>query len=116
MFKILKVPVRKDSQYYIAELEVSDDGSGTDDSGINEDRITNNIVLGKGVKLDGSVEKSNEAEADHSSGKGQDSQTASSFLEQLDARIKSSKQESEKLRSAVKYLLIVRAACKESSV
>ena len=104
MFKILKIPVRKDSQYYIAELEVSDDESGTDDSGINEDRITNSIVKGKGAKLDGSVEKSNEAEADQNSGKGHDSQTASSFLEQLDARIKKSKQESEKLRSAFKCL------------
>ena len=105
LFKILKVPVRKDSQYYTAELEVSDDESGTDDSGINEDKITNNTVVEKGAKLGGSVEKSNKTEADHSSGKGQSNQTPSSFLDQLDARIKSSKQESEKLRSALKIII-----------
>jgi len=99
LFKILKVPVKRDSQHYMAELEVSDE-SGTDDSGINEDRITNNVGVKKGrqncAMVDGSVEKLKETE-DNSEEK-HDKQAHLSFLKQLDARIKSSKQESEKLR------------------
>lgn len=99
LFKILKVPVKKDSPHYVAELEVSDDESGTDDSGINEDRITNNIGLVKGEQasglLNGSVEKSKEGRSEEGN---KNTETPQSFLEQLDARIKSSKKESEKLR------------------
>ena len=83
------------------DLELSEDESGTDDSGINEDKMTNNTGVkndkgGKsGSMCDGSVDKSTCKEVE---GETQQQQTALSFLEQLDARIKSSKKESEKLR------------------
>lgn len=100
LFKILKIPVRKDSKHYIEDSEFSEDESGTDDSGINEDRgtINSEARVDKGNKsghmCDGSLEESRETE-----GERQQQNTASSFLEQLDARIKSSKKESEKLRT-----------------
>ena len=100
LFKILKIPVKKDSPLYLEELEVSEDESGTEDSGpgINEDRTINNgmnSTKGKqsGAECDGSLDQSNEGTS-----KEQHMKTALSFLEQLDARIKSSKKESEKLR------------------
>ena len=84
----------------MAELEVSDDECSTDDSGINEHRTTINSSLGKGEQpsllLNGSVEKSKEMEGSSEERRGKE--TPLSFLQQLDARIKSSKQESEKLR------------------
>lgn len=102
LFKILKVPVKKDSQHHMSELEVSDDESGTDNSGIYVDRTSNNVVMGKQEKqssmLDGALEKSKDADLGSSEEK-QNNQTPLSFLEQLDARIKSSKQQSEKLRT-----------------
>ena len=98
--KILKVPVKKNSKHYLAELEVSYDEYSTDDSGINEDRTTNNISLEKGEQpsmlLNGSVEKYKEMVGRSKERQGKE--TPLSFLQQLDARIKSSKRESEKLR------------------
>ena len=100
LFKILKIPVKKDSTHYLEELEVSEDESGTEDSGagINEDRtISNGLNSSKGKQrgatCDGSSDQSKEGTAEE-----QHMETALSFLEQLDARIKSSKKESEKLR------------------
>ena len=101
LFKILKVPIKKDSPHYLEELEVSEDESGTEDSGpgINEDRTIknglNSSIKGKPIRVtnDGSSDKSKEGTSDK-----QRMETALSFLEQLDARIKSSKKESEKLR------------------
>lgn len=100
LFKILKVPVKKDSPHYLEELEVSEDESGTEDSGpgINEDRPINNGLNGSkgkqcGATSDGSSDQSKEGTSEE-----QRMETALSFLEQLDARIKSSKKESEKLR------------------
>lgn len=100
LFKILKVPVKKDSPHYLEELEVSEDESGTEDSGpgINEDRPINNGLNGSkgkqcGATSDGSSDQSKEGTSEE-----QHMETALSFLEQLDARIKSSKKESEKLR------------------
>lgn len=82
-------------------MEVSDEESGTDDSGITDDRITNNRINSNkekecGVVCDGSTDKSTNKGTSESEVKQQES--ALSFLEQLDARIKSSKMESEKLR------------------
>lgn len=99
LFKILKIPVKKDSQHYVEELEVSEDESGTDDSVIPEERITNygvNSYNGKqcGAVCDDSLEKSKEG----ASVREQQQQSALIFLQQLDARIKTSKKESEKLR------------------
>lgn len=100
LFKILKIPVKKDSRHYLEELEVSEDESGTDDSGINEDRITNNteVKSGKGEQYGAACDDSQGDSKEGSSDEGQHKQTALSFLEQLDARIKTSKKESEKLR------------------
>lgn len=100
LFKILKIPVKKDSRHYLEELEVSEDESGTDDSGINEDRITNNteVKSGKGEQYGAACDDSQGDSKEGSSEEGQHKQTALSFLEQLDARIKTSKKESEKLR------------------
>lgn len=84
----------------MAELEVSEDESGTDDSGITEDsRIINNGVdSGKDKQCvtvcDGSLDKSRDGALEEE----QNQENALSFLQQLDARIKSSKKESEKLR------------------
>lgn len=83
-------------------MEVSDDESGTDDSGITDDRITNNKINSNKEKecgvvyCDGSTDKSTNKGTSGSEEKQQES--ALNFLEQLDARIKSSKKESEKLR------------------
>lgn len=98
LFKILKIPVKKDSQHYLEELEVSDNESGADDSGINEDRTINNGMnssKGKhyGTACDDPLDQSKEGTSEE-----QHKETALNFLEQLDARIKSSKKESEKLR------------------
>lgn len=85
----------------MSELEVSDDESGTDNSGIYVDRTSNDLLMGKQGKqssmLDGALEESKDADLSSSEEK-QNNQTPLSFLEQLDARIKSSKQQSEKLR------------------
>lgn len=100
LFKILKIPVKKDSKHYVEDLEFSEDESGTDDSGINEDKITisfdarGDIAKKSDSLCDASLDGSEEIE-----GKRQQQNTASSFLEQLDARIKCSKKESEKLRT-----------------
>lgn len=92
--------MKKESQHYLARLEVSDEESNTDDSGINEDRTCSNSTTRKTVEqsfvLDGSEGKINLAGS--SSEWNRTPQTHLSFLEQLDARIKKSKQESEKLR------------------
>ena len=100
LFKILKIPVKKDSPHYLEELEVSGDESGGEDSGpsINEDRTINNGVnnsKGKqhGTTCDDSLDQSKEGTSEK-----QHNETALSFLEQLDERINSSKKESEKLR------------------
>ena len=100
LFRILKIPVKKDSTHYLEELEVSEDESGTEDSGagINEDRTINNGLNSskgkqRGATCDDSSDQSKEGTAEE-----QHMETALSFLEQLDARIKSSKKESEKLR------------------
>lgn len=102
LLKILKVPVRKNSPHYVEELEVSDDESSADNSSKNESKITNNSNLVKGgqpgVLLNGFGEKFKDLEG--SSGEIQRTkETPLSFLQQLDARIKSSKKESEKLRT-----------------
>lgn len=87
----------------MSELEVSDDESGTDNSGIYVNRTSNDVLMGEQEKqssmsmLDGALEKSKDADLGSSEEK-QNNQTPLSFLEQLDARIKSSKQQSEKLR------------------
>jgi len=98
LFKILKIPVKKDSPHYLEELEVSEDGTEDSGPGINDDRTINNGVnssKGKqcGAACDGSLDQSRERTSEE-----QHIKTALSFLEQLDARIKSSKKESEKLR------------------
>ena len=99
LLKILKVPVKKESQHYLTRLDVSDEESNTDYTGISEDRTYSNSTTKDTAEqsfLGGSEEKMNLA--GHSSECNQTSQTHLSFLEQLDARIKNSKQESEKLR------------------
>lgn len=100
LLKILKVPVKKESPHYLNRLDVSDEESNTDYSGISEDRTYSNSTTKETAEqsfvLDGSDEKINLAGS--SSEWNQIPQTHLNFLEQLDARIKNSKQESEKLR------------------
>ena len=100
LFKILKIPVKKDSPHYLEELEVSEDESGGEDSGPsnNEDRTINNDVNGskekqRGATCNDSLDRSKEGTSEK-----QHKETALSYLEQLDERINSSKKESEKLR------------------
>ena len=100
LFKILKIPVKKDSPHYLEELEVSEDESVSEDSGpgINEERTINNGMNNRkgkqcGAACDGSLDQSKEGTL-----KEQHMETALSFLQQLDARIKNSKRDSEKLR------------------
>jgi len=101
LLKILKVPVKKESQHYLTRLDVSDEESNTDYRGISEDRTHSNSttkeIAEQSFVLDGSEEKINLSGS--SSEWNQTPQTHLSFLEQLDARIKNSKQESEKLRT-----------------
>ena len=93
--------MRKNSSHYVAELEVSDEESRTDNSSTNESKITNNSNLVKGgqhgVLLNGFGEKSKDLEGS-SEEIQRTKETPLSFLQQLDARIQSSKKESEKLR------------------
>ena len=93
--------MRKNSPHYVDELEVSDDESSPDNSSKNERKITNNSNLVKGgqpgVLLNGFGEKFKDLEGS-SEEIQRTKETPLSFLQQLDARIKSSKKESEKLR------------------
>ena len=93
--------MRKNSPNYVDELEVSDDESSPDNSSTNENKITNNSNLVKGgqpgVLFNGFEEKSKDLEGS-SEEIQRTKETPVSFLQQLDARIKSSKKESEKLR------------------
>lgn len=93
--------MRKNSPHYVEELEVSDDESSPDNSSKNERKITNNSNLVKGgqpgVLLNGFGEKFKDLEGS-SEEIQRTKETPLSFLQQLDARIKSSKKESEKLR------------------
>lgn len=102
LLKILKVPVKKDCEHYLSTFDVSDDESNTDDSGIYVDRTFSHIVTRKGAERSASVFdgiKDESKQTDNSSKKSQNFQTTLGFLQQLDARIKDSKQESEKLRT-----------------
>ena len=100
LFKILKIPVKKDSPLYLEELEVSEDELGTEDSGpgINEDRTVKNGTNNSKGKLSGAASDSSLDQSKEGTSEEQHTKTALSFLEQLDARIRSSKKESEKLR------------------
>lgn len=100
LFKILKIPVKKDSPLYLEELEVSENESDGEDDGpvINENRtIRNGMKSNKGKQhratCDDSLDQSKEGTSEK-----QHKETASSFLQRLDARINSCKKESEKLR------------------
>ena len=100
LFKILKIPVKKDSPLYLEELEVSEDESGGEDDGpvIIENRTIENGVKSnkgkqRGATCDDSLDQSKEGTSEK-----QHKETALSFLQQLDARINSCKKESEKLR------------------
>ena len=63
LLKILKVPVKKESQHYLTRLDVSDEESNTDYTGISEDRTHSNSttkeIAEQSFVLDGSEEKIN---------------------------------------------------------
>lgn len=93
LFKILKIPVKKDSPLYLEELEVSENESGGEDDGPVINGVKNNKGKQRGATCDDSLDQSKEGTSEK-----QHKETALSFLQRLDARINSCKKESEKLR------------------
>ena len=88
--KILKIPVKVDSQFYNEDLEVSAEDDDSTSNQLTNVEVQNSNHTDKGVS-------NPECETVNGHDLGSKG-TALSFLSLLDARIKNSKQESEKLR------------------
>ena len=96
LLRILKIPLNIDSQYYTEYVELSGTGLGPDGGISSGDELSNHVQRGKqkvGMLAENSMENSNEIDLTD-----EDKLSVGSYLDKLDARIKSSTQESEKLR------------------